>query len=152
MRAVAQRVSRAKVTVSGGIIGEINRGLLLLISAGQDDVPEDVAWMAKKILALRCFADGSGKMNLSVLDIDGEILAVSQFTLHGECRKGNRPSFVKAMEPATARRYFDDFVNQLKAGGARKVETGEFGAMMQVELINDGPVTLLLDSKKNSAI
>lgn len=148
MRVVAQKVSRASVRVGGEVVGEIGRGLMLLISAGADDADSDAAWMARKIVNLRVFPDDDGKMNLSLLDVGGEILAISQFTLHGDCRKGNRPSFVKAMPPDEAGKYFESFVDLLKENSPRKVATGIFGAMMDVELVNDGPVTLLLDSKK----
>jgi len=148
MRVVAQRVKRSSVTVDNQIVGSINAGLMLLVGAGENDTEADVQWMVRKVLNLRIFPDEADKMNRSVLDCDGEILAVSQFTLHGNCQKGNRPSFVKAMAPDPAKALFNMFVEQLKNGGARKVATGIFGAMMDVELINDGPVTLLLDSEK----
>ncbi len=145
---MVQRVRRASVTVAGRTVGEIGPGLLLLVGAEAEDEPADAAWMAKKCVNLRIFADEDGKMNRSVADVGGRILAVSQFTLLGDCRKGNRPSFGRAMEPVTARKFFDDFVKLLEDAGAGPVETGEFGAMMDVELINDGPVTFLLDSRK----
>lgn len=149
MRVVVQRVDQARVEVEGEIIGEIGRGFLLLVSAGQEDTEADADWMAKKVLNLRIFPDEADRMNISLLDAGGEILAVSQFTLHGDCRKGNRPSFVAAMDPDPASGLFDHFVQALKNGSAAKVETGRFGAMMLVNLTNNGPVTLLLDSKKS---
>ena len=147
MRAVVQRVSRAKVTVDGLVVGEIGPGLLVLVGAGQEDTADDIQRTAKKILELRIFADGDGKMNLSVLDIGGQVLAVSQFTLYGDCRKGRRPSFVRAMRPPEAETAYEEFVANLRAGGV-DVATGRFGARMDVELVNDGPVTLLLDSHR----
>lgn len=148
MRIVVQRVRRASVHVEESPISDINHGLLLLVSAGEDDEEADVTWSAKKVANLRIFSDDDGKMNLSALDTGAQILAVSQFTLHGDCKKGNRPSFVRAMRPDKAETLFDSFVRQLKMLGVKRVETGQFGANMQVALINDGPVTLLLDSKK----
>ncbi len=145
---MVQRVRRASVTVAGRTVGEIGPGLLLLVGAEAEDEPADAAWMAKKCVNLRVFADEDDKMNRSVADVGGRILAVSQFTLLGDCRKGNRPGFGHAMEPVTARKFFDNFVKFLEDAGAGPVETGEFGAMMDVELINDGPVTFLLDSRK----
>lgn len=149
MRVVAQRVDHARVSVEGEIAGEIKRGLMLLVSAGENDTVKDLDWMAGKVVNLRIFPDQNDKMNFSVQDIDGEILAISQFTLHGDCRKGNRPSFVKSMKPEPAKKIFDEFVEKLKALGVKKVATGVFGAMMDVELLNNGPVTMLLDSEKS---
>lgn len=148
MRAVVQRVTRASVTVDGEVVGRCARGFLVLLGAGADDTPADVAYMANKISGLRVFVDDEGKMNRSLLDIAGEVLAVSQFTLYGDCRKGRRPSFVKAMHPDTAIQLFDSFVDALRRAGLT-VETGVFGAHMDVDLLNDGPVTLLIDSKKD---
>ncbi len=147
MRAVVQRVRRARVTVDGRTTGEIDQGLLVLASAGQGDGTADLEWMVRKIVNLRVFADEQGKMNLSVKDVGGSLLLVSQFTLHGDCRKGNRPSFTQAMPPDEAREYFDTFVQRVR-DSRTQVQTGEFGAMMEVELVNDGPVTMLLDSRK----
>lgn len=142
-----QLVKRAAVTVDGVTVGAINRGLLVLLGVGQDDTEQDVAFMVDKILHLRIFADEQGKMNLSVADVRGEVLAVSQFTLLGDCRKGRRPSYSQAAPPERANELYQAFVTAM----ARHlpVATGVFQAMMEVELVNDGPVTLLIDSKKN---
>jgi len=144
MRIVLQRVSRARVTVEGRVTGEIGRGLLLLAGFTEGDGDDALAWMTKKIVQLRIFADDEGKMNRSVEDVDGGILVVSQFTLYGDARKGNRPSFIDAARPETAIPLYERFVEMLRATG-RPVGTGEFGAMMDVELLNDGPVTLILE-------
>jgi len=144
MRIVLQRVSRAKVTVGGRVTGEIGRGLLLLVGFTDGDLDEALAWMAKKVVQLRIFPDDEGKMNRSVEEADGGILVVSQFTLYGDARKGNRPSFIDAARPETAIPLYERFVEILRATG-RPVATGEFGAMMDVELVNDGPVTLILE-------
>jgi D-aminoacyl-tRNA deacylase len=147
MRAVAQRVSRAKVTVDGWIAGEIGLGLLVLLGVGQEDTEADVNYMAEKIAGLRIFEDADGKMNRSVLDVGGSVLAVSQFTLYGDVRRGKRPSFDDAAPPEPARRLYELFVERIRATGLR-CETGRFQEMMQVELVNEGPVTILLDSGK----
>ncbi|HEU4557974.1 MAG TPA: D-aminoacyl-tRNA deacylase [Longimicrobium sp.] len=144
MRIVLQRVSRATVTVDGRVTGEIGRGLLLLAGFTQGDADEALAWMARKVVQLRIFPDDEGKMNRSVEEADGGILVVSQFTLYGDARKGNRPSFVDAARPEIAIPLYERFVELLRAAG-RPVATGEFGAMMDVELVNDGPVTLILE-------
>jgi D-tyrosyl-tRNA(Tyr) deacylase len=144
MRIVLQRVSRASVTVEGRVTGEIGRGLLLLVGFTDADTDEALAWMAKKVVQLRIFPDDKGKMNRSVEEADGALLVVSQFTLYGDARKGNRPSFVDAARPEVAIPLYERFVELLRATGCR-VETGEFGAMMDVELVNDGPVTLVLE-------
>ena len=144
MRIVLQRVSRAKVTVEGRVTGEIGRGLLLLAGFTQGDTDEALAWMAKKVVALRVFPDDEGKMNRSVEEIDGAILVVSQFTLYGDARKGRRPSFIEAARPEVAIPLYERFVEMLRATGL-PLGTGEFGAMMEVELVNDGPVTLILE-------
>ena len=144
MRIVLQRVSRAKVTVDGRVTGEIGRGLLLLAGFIEGDTDEALAWMAKKVVQLRVFPDDEGRMNRSVEEADGGILVVSQFTLYGDARKGNRPSFIDAARPETAIPLYERFVALLRAAG-RPVATGEFGAMMDVELVNDGPVTLILE-------
>jgi D-tyrosyl-tRNA(Tyr) deacylase len=144
MRIVLQRVSRAKVTVAGRVTGEIGRGLLLLAGFTEGDGEEALAWMAKKVVQLRIFPDGEGKMNRSLEEADGALLVVSQFTLYGDARKGNRPSFIDAARPETAIPLYERFVGLLRATG-RPVATGEFGAMMDVELVNDGPVTLILE-------
>jgi D-aminoacyl-tRNA deacylase len=147
LRVVVQRVTSAKVTVDDRVTGEIERGLLVLLGVEQNDGPADAQYIATKIRDLRIFPDDAGKMNLSVLDRQGAVLVVSQFTLSGDARNGRRPSFASAAPPQIARALYEDVVRELKASGLR-VETGEFQAMMQVALVNDGPVTILLDSRK----
>jgi D-tyrosyl-tRNA(Tyr) deacylase len=147
MRAVVQRVSRAEVRVEGAVTGRIARGFMVLLGAADDDRDEDVAWMAEKIAGLRVFPDEDGQMNKALAEVGGAVLVVSQFTLLGDCRKGRRPSFVKAAQPELAEPLYEKLVAQLRAVGL-PVETGKFRAMMDVELVNDGPVTLLLDSKR----
>ncbi len=148
MRAVVQRVSRAKVTVDREITGEIGHGILLLLGCGRDDTEDDLQYVLDKTLNLRIFRDEEDKMNLSLLDVEGSLLVVSQFTLYGDTRKGRRPSYYYAMEPESASAMVDRFVDEAKARGVH-VETGRFGAMMDVELLNDGPVTLLIDSARD---
>ena len=148
MRAVIQRVRSARVVVDGQPIGAIGHGLLVLVGVANEDGPADVQYIAAKVRELRVFEDEAGKMNRSVGEAGGSILVVSQFTLYGDCRKGRRPSFDTAAPPAIARALYDDLVRQLREGGAIPVETGAFQARMDVELVNDGPVTLLLDSEK----
>jgi D-tyrosyl-tRNA(Tyr) deacylase len=147
MRAVLQRVSRARVIVDGSVTGEIGPGLVVLIAVGREDVSATAAAMAEKIVNLRIFADDQGKMNRSVLDTGGAILAVSQFTLYGDARGQRRPSFIQAAPPELGKALYDEFVVALRALGVR-VETGVFQAHMSLELTNDGPVTILLDSDK----
>jgi len=147
MRAVVQRVSRAKVTVNGWASGEIGLGLLVLLGVGRPDTEADVNYLVEKIAGLRIFEDEDGKMNRSVRDAGGSVLAVSQFTLYGDVRRGKRPSFDDAAPPEQARRLYELFVEHIRAAGLR-CETGRFQEMMQVELVNEGPVTILLDSKK----
>ncbi|HEV3512562.1 MAG TPA: D-aminoacyl-tRNA deacylase [Candidatus Sulfotelmatobacter sp.] len=147
MRAVVQRVSRAKVTVNGWTSGEIGLGLLILLGVGEQDTEADVNSMADKIAGLRIFEDQDGKMNLSVRDVGGSVLAVSQFTLYGDARRGKRPSFDAAASPDLARRLYELFIAKIQGAGLR-CETGRFQEMMQVELVNEGPVTILLDSAK----
>lgn len=147
MRAVIQRVGSACVKVDGKIIGSIGAGLLIFLGVGDGDTDEDLRYIADKSVGLRIFSDENDKMNLSVADIGGEILVISQFTLYGDCRKGKRPSFSKSMEPVTAKRMYEQFIAELESRGI-KTEHGEFGADMKVELLNDGPVTILLDSSK----
>ncbi len=147
MRAVVQRVSRAKVTVNEWIAGEIGMGLLVLLGVGQADTEADVSYLAEKIAGLRIFEDDDGKMNRSVREVGGSVLAVSQFTLYGDVRRGKRPSFDDAAPPDHARRLYELFVERIRAAGLR-CETGRFQEMMQVELVNEGPVTILLDSGK----
>ena len=148
MRAVVQRVSRAGVEVEGQRVGGIGAGLLVLLGAGAGDGPAEVAYMVDKVVNLRIFADEAGKMNRSVLETGGGVLAVSQFTLYGDARKGRRPAFTGALEPAAAQALYQEFVAGLRAAGVAEVATGVFGAMMEVELCNSGPVTILLDSGK----
>lgn len=147
MRAVVQRVSRAKVAVDTDITGAIGPGLLVLLGVGHDDAEVDAAYLAEKIVGLRIFEDEGGKMNRSVVEVGGSVLAVSQFTLYGDVRKGKRPSFDAAAAPEPARRLYDFFVERIRSAGLR-CETGRFQERMQVELVNEGPVTILLDSKK----
>ncbi|BCO10570.1 D-aminoacyl-tRNA deacylase [Desulfolithobacter dissulfuricans] len=147
MRAVLQRVKQARVTVDGRETGAIGAGLLVLLGVHRDDTPKDVTWMADKVVNLRIFEDEQGRMNRSVIDIAGEILVVSQFTLLGDCRKGRRPSWSHAAPPEMADRLYRDFVRAIEARGIRTA-TGEFQAMMEVSLVNSGPVTMLLDSHK----
>jgi len=147
MRSVVQRVNYASVKVDGEIIGKIEKGLLVLLGVCDEDTEKDMIYMADKITGLRIFEDEDEKMNLSVEDIGGELLVVSQFTLFGDCRKGKRPSFSSAGRPDYANEMYEKFVAYLKEKGF-KTETGKFGADMKVELLNDGPVTLMIDSKK----
>jgi D-tyrosyl-tRNA(Tyr) deacylase len=147
MKVVVQRVSEARVVVEEQVVGEIGRGLMLLVGVGLEDTEQDLVWMADKLAGLRIFEDDSGKMNLSVEDVQGAVLSVSQFTLYGDCRKGRRPNFMGAARPETAEAFYEQFNDRLRARGLR-VETGRFGAMMDVSLVNDGPVTLILDSRQ----
>lgn len=147
MRAVVQRVSKASVTVESEVVGAIDRGFLILLGVADDDTQDDVIWMGAKIAGLRVFEDEDGKMNLDVKQIAGSILLVSQFTLLGDCRKGRRPSFVAAARPEMADSLYQSLVAEMRGLGL-DVETGKFQTHMDVELVNDGPVTLLLDSRK----
>jgi len=147
MRAVVQRVSRAKVTVGEEVAGEIGRGLLVLLGVTHKDEAKDADYLVDKIVNLRIFDDAFGKMNLSLADIGGELLVVSQFTLYGDTRRGRRPSFIDAASGDGAVRWYEYFVSKAKET-VKKVATGQFGAMMDVELVNDGPVTIILDSEK----
>lgn len=148
MRAVVQRVTSSSVSVDGVVIGKINKGFNVLIGISKDDTVEDLQYIKDKIINLRVFHDENDKMNLSLFYIKGEILAISQFTLYGDCRKGRRPNFMEANGGDEAKALYDKFIDLLKTSNL-KVETGEFGAEMKVEINNDGPVTILLDSKKN---
>ena len=147
MRAVVQRVTRASVTVDGKIVGEIGSGLVVLLGIARDDTKLDAAYLAEKISALRIFNDEAGKMNLSVKELKGALLIISQFTLYGDVRRGLRPSWIDAAAPEVAEPLYDFFVRQASTL-VERVATGSFRAMMHVELVNDGPVTILLDSKK----
>ena len=147
MRAVVQRVSSASVSIEGAVVGEIGPGLMVLLGVAEGDTPADGAWLAQKIAQLRIFADEADRMNRSVQDIAGGVLVVSQFTLFASTRKGTRPSFNAAAAPELANSLYQDFVRQLETLLGRPVPTGRFGAMMQVALVNDGPVTLLIDTK-----
>lgn len=146
MRAVVQRVSEARVRIDGTTVGAIGRGLLVLLGITHDDTPARADWLAEKIVGLRIFADADAKMNLGVADVHGEVLIVSQFTLYGDCAKGRRPSFITAAPPELAVPLYEAFIDAVKAQGV-PVAVGRFGAQMQVELVNDGPVTLIVDSR-----
>jgi D-aminoacyl-tRNA deacylase len=147
MRAVVQRVRRASVKVDGATVGQIEKGLLVLLGVAQDDTQGDADYLADKIVGMRIFEDADEKMNLAVTEVGGAILAVSQFTLYGDMRRGRRPSFDAAARPEQARRLYEYFVEKIRAAGVR-CETGKFQAMMDVELVNEGPVTILIDSRK----
>ena len=147
MRVVVQRVSQSKVKVSGEVIGEINEGLMVLVSFVDEDNDTDLGWMTKKIINLRIFNDDEGKMNRSVQDVGGDILLISQFTLHGSTKKGNRPSFIKAAKPDFANFMYERFIKVLEQSLGKEIQTGEFGGDMKVSLINDGPTTIIIDSK-----
>ena len=147
MRTLIQRVSKASVTIDGNLKSSIGKGLLVLVGIEDADTTEDLQWLSQKIVNLRIFDDADGVMNLSIKEIDGEILAVSQFTLHAATKKGNRPSYIKAAKPPVAIPFYEQFVMQLESDLGKTVATGEFGADMKVELINDGPVTIWMDTK-----
>jgi D-tyrosyl-tRNA(Tyr) deacylase len=147
MRAVIQRVSRAQVSVREEMVGKIGRGILVLLGVSKTDTQADADYLAAKVSGLRIFDDANGKMNVSLLEKGGEVLVVSQFTLHGDSRKGKRPSFAEAAPPQVANELYQHFVSRIRQAGIH-CETGRFQAMMQVELVNDGPVTILLDSKR----
>jgi D-tyrosyl-tRNA(Tyr) deacylase len=146
MRAVLQRVAGARVLVAGEAGGEVGRGLLVLLGVAQGDTPEQARWLADKVVSLRLFEDEAGKMNRDVTEVNGGVLVVSQFTLLGDCRKGRRPSFIGAAPPETAEPLYESFLDAVRAHGV-PTASGRFGAMMRVELVNDGPVTLIVDSK-----
>jgi D-tyrosyl-tRNA(Tyr) deacylase len=147
MRVVLQRVSQAEVRVADNVIGSIGRGLVVLLGVAKDDTEQDAAFLADKILGMRIFADAEGKMNLALHKVGGELLVISQFTLIADTDSGRRPSFIKAALPEDAKRLYEHFLSLVRIGGV-KVESGEFGAMMAVSLVNDGPVTIVLDSRK----
>ena len=146
MRLVVQRVKEAKVLADGDVLGGINLGLLVFLGVEHNDELEDVSWLVKKVLGIRIFSDGDGKMNCSLNQVNASVLVVSQFTLHASIKKGNRPSFLAAAEPVKANEMYEKFIFGIKNEGIH-VESGKFGANMQVELVNDGPVTILMDSK-----
>lgn len=146
MRVVLQRAKRAEVRVGGDVVGKIDRGLMLLVGVTHEDTIEDAAYIAEKVANLRIFEDEQDKMNLSLLDVKGQILSVSQFTLYGDCRKGRRPNFMDAAKPEHAETIYEAFNEELRGKGI-VVETGRFGAMMDVDFVNDGPVTLIVESK-----
>ncbi|MAU17274.1 MAG: D-tyrosyl-tRNA(Tyr) deacylase [Muricauda sp.] len=147
MRTVLQRVSKASVTVDGEIVSSIGNGLLVLLGVEDADAKEDIEWLTQKIANLRIFNDGNGVMNRSVMDVGGDIIVVSQFTLHAQTKKGNRPSYIKAAKPDVAIPLYEEFVKVLEQKTGKKVGTGIFGADMKVELLNDGPVTIVIDTK-----
>lgn len=147
MRTVIQRVTKASVTISGNIKSAIEKGMLILVGIEDSDSTEDIEWLTKKIANLRIFNDENGVMNRSVIDVNGDILVVSQFTLHASTKKGNRPSYIKASRPEFAIPMYENFCKSLSSGIGKEVKTGEFGADMKVELLNDGPVTIIIDSK-----
>ncbi|MCS7174454.1 D-aminoacyl-tRNA deacylase [Pseudothermotoga sp.] len=147
MRAVVQRVHNASVSVDGKLVGQINAGLLVYLGVGKNDTEKDVEWMCDKIANLRIFEDSNGKMNLSLLQVNGELLVISQFTLYGDCRRGRRPSFDEAAPPEIGEKLYEMFIEKMKQQ-VKRVEKGIFGAHMEVESMNDGPVTILLDSER----
>lgn len=147
MRLVIQRVSEASVRIAGNVHGSIGTGLLVLLGIEHDDSDEDVGWLVQKLTALRIFSDAAGKMNCSLADVGGGLLIISQFTLHASTKKGNRPSFIQAARPEQAIPLYERFIAECRAAGVERVETGSFGADMKVALVNDGPVTILIDSK-----
>ena len=147
MRVVVQRVSQSNVKVSGEVIGEIKEGLMVLVSFVDEDNETDLGWMTKKIINLRIFNDDEGKMNRSVQGVGGDILLISQFTLHGSTKKGNRPSFIKAAKPDFANVMYERFIKVLEQSLGKEIQTGEFGSDMKVSLVNDGPTTIIIDSK-----
>ena len=147
MKVVIQRVSKASVTIEGKKVANIHHGLLILLGIVDEDTQEDITWLTKKIANLRIFNDEEGVMNTSLLDVNGEAIVVSQFTLHASTKKGNRPSYIKAAKPDVAIPLYENFVKQFEVELGKKVQTGEFGADMKVELLNDGPVTIIIDTK-----
>lgn len=146
MKAVIQRVTKASVTINGDTKSEIKRGLLVLLGVTHEDTEQDVEWLANKLIGLRIFSDTKGAMNLSINDVDGDILVISQFTLFASTKKGNRPSFLEAARPEKAIPLYENFVSTLSRKRTKAIHTGEFGADMQVSLVNDGPVTIVIDS------
>lgn len=147
MRAVIQRVSEASVVIEDEQVAQINQGLVVLVGIEDEDSQEDIAWLSAKIANLRIFADANDVMNLSVKEVNGDMIVVSQFTLHAQTKKGNRPSYIKASKPEIAIPLYEQFVSQMENELGKKVQTGQFGADMKVRLINDGPVTIIIDTK-----
>jgi D-tyrosyl-tRNA(Tyr) deacylase len=147
MRVVIQKVTQASVSIENQIVASIDKGLLVLVGIEDGDTNEDIAWLSSKIVNLRVFDDDNGVMNLSVKEVEGEVLIVSQFTLHASTKKGNRPSYIKAARPEVAIPIYEAFIKQVESLLGKRVPTGQFGAMMQVSLCNDGPVTILIDTK-----
>ena len=147
MKVVIQRVSKASVTIDGNKVASIGNGLLILLGIVEEDTQEDIKWLSVKIINLRIFEDENAVMNRSLLDVNGEIIAVSQFTLHASTKKGNRPSYIRAAKPERAIPLYESFIKQLESDLGKRVQTGQFGADMKVDLINDGPVTIIIDSK-----
>lgn len=147
MKAVIQRVSQSSVTIDGEIVASIQKGLLILVGIEEVDTKEDIEWLSSKIVNLRIFGDENDVMNLSVKDINGDIIVVSQFTLHASTKKGNRPSYIKAAKPEFAIPLYNQFIQQIEKDLDKKVQTGQFGADMKVSLLNDGPVTIIIDTK-----
>lgn len=147
MKVVIQRVSKGSVTIEGKLVASIGNGLLILLGIIDEDSPDDIKWLSNKIVNLRIFEDENGVMNKSIFDVQGDVIVVSQFTLHASTKKGNRPSYIKAAKPDVAMPLYETFVKQLELDLNKKVQTGQFGADMKVELINDGPVTIIIDSK-----
>jgi D-tyrosyl-tRNA(Tyr) deacylase len=150
MKAVLQRVSKASVEINSSIVANINFGILILVGIEDADTPEDIYWLCQKIVNLRIFADENNVMNLSVKDIQGGIIVVSQFTLHANTKKGNRPSYIKASKPEIAIPLYENFVQQIELELGKRIQTGQFGADMKVALVNDGPVTIIIDSKNKN--
>jgi D-tyrosyl-tRNA(Tyr) deacylase len=147
MKVVIQRVSQASVTIDNVVKASINKGYMILLGIEETDTTEDIDWLSKKIVGLRIFSDAEGKMNLDIKEIGGDILLISQFTLHAQTKKGNRPSYIKAARPEQAIPLYEQFIKQLSVDLGKQVFTGEFGADMKVALVNDGPVTIIIDSK-----
>ena len=150
MKAVIQRVSKASVTIEGDKVAAINGGLLILLGIVNEDTSDDIVWLSQKIANLRIFSDDNGVMNKSLLDHDGDVIVVSQFTLHANTKKGNRPSYIKAAKPEVAIPLYESFVSHLKSVINKPIQTGRFGADMKVELLNDGPVTIIIDTKQKT--
>lgn len=147
MKIIIQRVSKASVTIDGKVVASIKNGVLVLLGVVDEDTAQDIKWLSNKIVNLRVFNDNDGVMNKSLLDVNGEVIVVSQFTLHASTKKGNRPSYIKAAKPDVAVPLYEAFVSRLQMDLGKPVQTGEFGADMKVELLNDGPVTIIIDSK-----